>query len=244
MSTSLCRFRMRLQVHFLHIRLCGAFRSASQIAPSSIGDEIDPTRLVAVPEERFQELVTAEVAYLATVPVKAVSMRQIVTWRDARDMVSIIQREVPRRFALRIRLIETLDGWQAIPELVKMHQRLTRWYRDLVLLNYSDPDMKEFVGTFKSIREEGKHTIALSASGIYKLRKRLNKFSQQETNFFDDWLDGFLLSRTRMDYNVCRRCMDTFGFYAVVTCLSESRGLLILIPEKSTRLSVLCEITI
>ncbi|CAK9085692.1 unnamed protein product [Durusdinium trenchii] len=165
MSTSLCRFRMRLQVHFLHIRLCGAFRSASQIAPSSIGDEIDPTRLVAVPEERFQELVTAEVAYLATVPVKAVSMRQIVTWRDARDMVSIIQREVPRRFALRIRLIETLDGWQ------------------------------EFVGTFKSIREEGKHTIALSASGIYKLRKRLNKFSQQETNFFDDWLDGFLLSR-------------------------------------------------
>lgn len=33
-------------------------------------------RLVAVPEERFQELVTAEVAYLATVPVKAVSMRQ------------------------------------------------------------------------------------------------------------------------------------------------------------------------
>ncbi|CAK9085691.1 unnamed protein product [Durusdinium trenchii] len=195
MSTSLCRFRMRLQVHFLHIRLCGAFRSASQIAPSSIGDEIDPTRLVAVPEERFQELVTAEVAYLATVPVKAVSMRQIVTWRDARDMVSIIQREVPRRFALRIRLIETLDGWQAIPELVKMHQRLTRWYRDLVLLNYSDPDMKEFVGTFKSIREEGKHTIALSASGIYKLRKRLNKFSQQETNFFDDWLDGFLLSR-------------------------------------------------
>lgn len=133
---------------------------------------------------------------------------------------------------------------QAIPELVKMHQRLTRWYRDLVLLNYSDPDMKEFVGTFKSIREEGKHTIALSASGIYKLRKRLNKFSQQETNFFDDWLDGFLLSRTRMDYNVCRRCMDTFGFYAVVTCLSESRGLLILIPEKSTRLSVLCEITI
>lgn len=37
---------------------------------------LQPARLVAVREERFQELVGAEVAYLATVPVKPVSMRQ------------------------------------------------------------------------------------------------------------------------------------------------------------------------
>ena len=168
---------------------------------------------------------------------------QIVTWRDARDMVLVVQRELPKQFALRIRLIETLDGWQdlmisnsnrwfwrgdwmyhfstvlwllwclsktktvqlviknsalrqAIPELVKIHERLTRWYRDLVLLNYKDPDMKSFISAFKSIRDEGRNTIALSASGIYKLRSKLNKFSQQETDFFDEWLDGFLLSRS------------------------------------------------
>ncbi|CAL1144845.1 unnamed protein product [Cladocopium goreaui] len=123
-------------------------------------------------------------------------MRQIVTWRNARDMVPTIQKEVPKRFALRIRLIETLDGWQAIPELVKMHDLLTGWYRDLVLLDYKNPDLASFVRSFKSIRDEGRHTIALSASGIYKLRNKLGKFSQQETNFLDEWLDGFLLSRS------------------------------------------------
>jgi len=37
---------------------------------------------VAVREERFQELVAAEVAYLATVPVKPVSMRQVLGWEN------------------------------------------------------------------------------------------------------------------------------------------------------------------
>jgi hypothetical protein len=40
------------------------------------------------------------------------SSLKIVTWRNARDMVPTILKEVPKRFALRIRLIETLDGWQ------------------------------------------------------------------------------------------------------------------------------------
>ena len=39
-------------------------------------------------------------------------MCQIVTWCDTRDMVPFIQTEIPKRFALRIRLIETLEGWQ------------------------------------------------------------------------------------------------------------------------------------
>ena len=42
----------------------------------------------------------------------SLSALKIVTWRNAGDMVPIIQKEVPKRFALRIRLIETLDGWQ------------------------------------------------------------------------------------------------------------------------------------
>lgn len=77
-----------------------------------------------------------------------------------------------------------------------MHELLTGWYRDLVLLDYKNPDLANFIRSFKSIRDEGKHTIALSASGIYKLRNRLGKFSQQETSFLDEWLDGFLLSRS------------------------------------------------
>ncbi|CAL1144843.1 unnamed protein product [Cladocopium goreaui] len=207
-STSWCAWRriilqqcVRLPVRLpagqqrqLQMRAFGTGLASGGRMGSNNSDKSD-RHLVAVREERFQELVAAEVAYLATVPVKPVSMRQIVTWRNARDMVPTIQKEVPKRFALRIRLIETLDGWQAIPELVKMHDLLTGWYRDLVLLDYKNPDLASFVRSFKSIRDEGRHTIALSASGIYKLRNKLGKFSQQETNFLDEWLDGFLLSR-------------------------------------------------
>ena len=37
-----------------------------------------------------------------------------MSWCNAGDMVPFIQTEIPKRFALRIRLIETLDGWQAL----------------------------------------------------------------------------------------------------------------------------------
>jgi len=151
----------------------------------------DTRQLVAVPEERFHELVAAEVSFLATVPVKPVSMRQIVTWCSAHDMVPFIETEIPKRFAMRIRLIESLEGWQDIPELAKLHDRLTRWYRDLVLLNYSSEDLGHVIKTLKSIRDEGRDVIGMSASGIYKL----HKLKQQETDFLDRWLDGFLLSR-------------------------------------------------
>lgn len=156
---------------------------------SNVGE--DARQLVAVPEERFHELVAAEVSFLATVPVQPVSMQQIVTWCDTRDMVPFIQTEIPKRFALRIRLIETLEGWQEIPELAKLHQRLTRWYRELVLLNYSTQDSKHLIKTLKAIRDEGRDVIGVSASGIYKL----HKMKQQDTKFLDRWLDGFLLSR-------------------------------------------------
>ena len=48
---------------------------------------------------------------LTASPAPAVNV-QIVTWCDTRDMVPFIQTEIPKRFALRIRLIETLEGWQ------------------------------------------------------------------------------------------------------------------------------------
>ena len=137
-------------------------------------------------------------------------------------MIPFIQTEIPKRFALRIRLIETLEGWQEsghrsaafctlamnqvdsgythmalqdIPELAKLHHRLTRWYRELVLLNYSTQDCGHLTKTLKSIRDEGRDVIAVSASGIYKLHK-MKKQKQQDTNFLDRWLDGFLLSRS------------------------------------------------
>lgn len=63
-------------------------------------------QLVAVREERFQELVTAEVAYLATVPVKPVSMSQagcsmlqsIFTWLKLTKLGTCLTTSIQVRF--------------------------------------------------------------------------------------------------------------------------------------------------
>ena len=61
-----------------------------------------------------------------------------------------------------------------------------------MLLNYSTQDFGHLIKALKSIRDEGRDVIGVSASGIYKLHKS----KKRDTNFLDRWLDGFLLSRS------------------------------------------------
>eukprot|EP00930_Biecheleria_cincta_P048207 TRINITY_DN33555_c0_g1_i1.p1 TRINITY_DN33555_c0_g1~~TRINITY_DN33555_c0_g1_i1.p1 ORF type:complete len:413 (-),score=46.53 TRINITY_DN33555_c0_g1_i1:12-1250(-) len=170
----------------------GCFAPSSRVLGYSRGF-CEANGLVSIAEERFDELVRAEVAYLANVPVLPVTTHQVLEWSDPHDMVPFIQSEVPKRFAVRIRLIENLVGWKEVPELVKMHEMLNGWYRQLVVLQYDPGNLKVFLGTIKEIRDEGRDVIGLSATGIFKLKQRdPHRYTDE---FLDRWLDAFLLSR-------------------------------------------------
>eukprot|EP00933_Yihiella_yeosuensis_P052031 TRINITY_DN50008_c0_g1_i1.p1 TRINITY_DN50008_c0_g1~~TRINITY_DN50008_c0_g1_i1.p1 ORF type:complete len:412 (-),score=51.13 TRINITY_DN50008_c0_g1_i1:85-1320(-) len=151
------------------------------------------SQMVQVPADRLDELIRAEVAYYASVPVQALSIRKVLDTPP--DMLAqFCAIEGPKRLALRIRLLEGLEGWKAIPELVEMHGLLNRWYRSLLVVPKEPMNLQELVSSVKLIRKEGQQVVKLAAVGCRKLQgnSATGEFSDK---FLDNWLDGFLLSR-------------------------------------------------
>lgn len=144
---------------------------------------------VQISEERLDELMNHEMAYFATVPDQAMSVRQILD-ASPEDLARICWTEGPKRLALRIRFLESLSGWQDIAELAKMHQMLSRWYRSLTLCEKKLSCLTQCV---KYIRNDGHQVIPLVSAGIHKLQRAYP--GQFEEQFLDRWLDNFFLSR-------------------------------------------------
>eukprot|EP00928_Gymnodinium_smaydae_P065346 TRINITY_DN48509_c0_g1_i1.p1 TRINITY_DN48509_c0_g1~~TRINITY_DN48509_c0_g1_i1.p1 ORF type:complete len:457 (-),score=53.45 TRINITY_DN48509_c0_g1_i1:85-1377(-) len=167
--------------------------SSTAVETAAAGSCEDETaRYVQVPEERLDEFVRHEVAYFASMSVGAMSVRQILD-TPPEKLADICMNEGPKRLALRIMLLEGLDGWKEIPELVKMHTKLTRWYKSLRLVQSRSGNLGELITCIKDIRRDGADVIPLVAGGIHKLNQNAPDDSSAET--LNRWLDGFFLSR-------------------------------------------------
>lgn len=107
-------------------------------------------------------------------------------------------------------MVESLEDWERVPELVQVHGMLKRWYRALRFAERgSDNGLRSFTDCTRDVRREGKDTVELVAIGIQKLQNRTG----YSTEFLDKWLDGFLLSRIGSNmlldqYYACARKLD------------------------------------
>lgn len=177
----------------------GHWARAAAAGPShrwlcSSAAEEDDRDYIKVPRERFDELIESEVCYLASIPVRPVSMREVLSCVEPHRAAKFIQADVPKRFALRIRLIDSLIEWRGVPELVQVRDMLGSWYRALRLVPRGPHvGLGRFTRCVKDIRSAGKDSVALCAAGIHKLQ--LATGTKYSDAFLDQWLDGFLLSR-------------------------------------------------
>lgn len=144
-----------------------------------------------IPETRLNELMAREVAHLASEPMESFSLQHLLDV-SVDELAEICRKEGPKRLALRIRLLESLPGMQAIPELVQMHEMLSRWYKSLRLLP-PHCDLQDFIQKLRMIRKEGLRVVPLVAVGIHNLQ--LHAPDDFEEGVLDTWLDGFFLSR-------------------------------------------------
>lgn len=155
----------------------------------------DNERLVPITESRLEELLQAEIQYFATVPVRAVSLREVLDCLEPRRAAKFIQADVPKRMAVRIRMIENLSCWHRVPELVQVHADLNSWYRSLRLVERgAKVGLNEFTACVKNVRDEGKDAVRQATVGMHKL-KHTASGTDYGDDFLNQWLDSFLLSR-------------------------------------------------
>lgn len=144
--------------------------------------------MMTVALERLEELVDAEVNHLASVPLVSMSLRDIIDCSEPHQAAMFIQEVVPKRIALRIRMIENVAGWKDVEEIVWMHGKLKQWYTSLRLVQGSN--LHEFTACAERVIEEGKEEMTNLIVGTQKLQLR----AEHGEDNLDPWLDDHFLS--------------------------------------------------
>eukprot|EP00928_Gymnodinium_smaydae_P044612 TRINITY_DN29755_c0_g1_i1.p1 TRINITY_DN29755_c0_g1~~TRINITY_DN29755_c0_g1_i1.p1 ORF type:complete len:455 (-),score=65.43 TRINITY_DN29755_c0_g1_i1:332-1696(-) len=147
---------------------------------------------VTISRARLDELLRAEVAHLVTAPVTRLSMRDILNHSDAHDLAKLMKQELPKRYAMRIRMIEGLYGWDQIEELRNLHGMLHRWY-SLIAMIPQTIDLHNFSSCVNALYTEGKKVVPMLAAGLRKLRRSAG--AEYDDDYLNRWADGYLLSR-------------------------------------------------
>jgi len=179
------------------------FSSGQDFKPNAKGGTEE--RLVTIAESRLEELLQAEIAHLASVSVRALTLREVLDQSEPRQLAQFIQSDVPIRHAVRIRMIESLSCWRRVPELVQTHDQLTAWYRSIRLKANPD-DLKGFTSKIKKIRLEGRDLVTRTAAGLHMVKQIAG--DEYDDDFLNRWMDGFFLSRigTSMLLDQYRTC--------------------------------------
>lgn len=149
--------------------------------------------MVSVPEDLLDRLLQTEAAHLASDRVRAVSMNEVLGSLQAHRMAKFMSLEIPKRFAVRIRMIERLNGWNSVPELVQMRDLLHKWFREIRLIQSGPAGYKDFTACAKRVRAEGADTVRLVTVGLRALHTSMPL--EYTEKFMDRWLDDFLLLR-------------------------------------------------
>lgn len=172
-------------------RILCRFKAVSRLQQVTNPVKDDGSQLLTISKARLDQLLQAEVEHLATVPLQPLSMSDILKTRSPRAKVKFIQTDVPRRLAMRLRMIHFLQGWEKVPELVELESQLKKWY-EMLTLAPGVANIRDFTARINSIRSEGRLVVGTVATGLRKLKQN---GTIHDDKFLDRWIDGFLLSR-------------------------------------------------
>lgn len=150
--------------------------------------------MIMISKKQLQGFLLAEVAYLALEKIRPVTMSEVLDAVAPHRSAKFIQNEIPRRYARRIRQIEQLDGWERVPELVKVREVLFNSFQGLRMVRRGkEVGLAEFTQCLHDIRKATQHNVNLVAAGMQHVYKTSpGKYSQAQ---IDGWLDEFFLSR-------------------------------------------------
>merc|ERR1719188_1346720 len=125
-------------------------------------------------------------------------MQEVLDCLEPHRSAKFIQSEVPKRIAVRIRMVENIYCWRRVPELVKLREDLNNWYKSLRLVDRGvEAGLDEFTSCVKRILSEGRDLVARTAVGIHTARQMCidECMDEYDDAFFDKWMDGFFTSR-------------------------------------------------
>lgn len=163
--------------HGSHRQAClSRFERGHANCSGTNGRSTPSTSEVTISSNRLDEFVQHELNFFAARvdrPLQPLSLKKMLQAGAHPNQVSkLLHKELPVRFARRLRLIERLVGWEQIPELCALHAMHAKSFRELRL---ADPvkDAAAYPGVIGRIRHRHKRIGPLFAEAMLKIDSML-----------------------------------------------------------------------
>jgi len=144
-----------------------------------------------ISEGRLNEFIKAEVAFFADQAPNSISLREVLDASTPELAAQLSVKELPIRFAQRIVQIESLQGWDSYPELVKIHSLYCQSFREFRLVELDLDNLDSFTDVVLKIKGRMRSVIPVLATAMRAVQVSQNL----DDATIGEWLDTFLLSR-------------------------------------------------
>jgi len=148
---------------------------------------------VTISAERLEQFLESEITTFALRQPEPVKISQILQKPGRsvlKDMAEIVHQEIPVRFAARIKQLETLPGWEEIPEIAEIRNIFATSFKSIRMVR---PDSPDFIQVIKDLKERHALVVPTLSMGIrHLLSQHPNDLSE---DFANDLLNRFFFSR-------------------------------------------------
>mmetsp|Transcript_42806 Transcript_42806/g.96660 ORF Transcript_42806/g.96660 Transcript_42806/m.96660 type:complete len:428 (-) Transcript_42806:75-1358(-) len=193
------------------LRACLGRRPAalSRATGTALAPPRERRTTVQISAARLEEFVRAELTVFARKarhPLQPLKFLEILRASSSLAKVArLAHEELPVRFARRIKHIERVEGWDAIPELVSLHNMHVASFRELRLADPSD--LRKYSETIFKIRQRHKSIAPLFAEAVKRIDEalisepRVGEIAEQDgeghldRQAVEQWAETFLRSR-------------------------------------------------
>lgn len=171
---------------------------------------LERVRQVTVSQRRLEEFIRAELSYFAQQQAQPLHLEQIVNHASPSQVARLVHRELPVRFAARIKHLELIEGWQNLPHYAEIHALFCESFRYMRLVEFSN--LEEFNETIRALRLRHKRIVPLLSAGLRELEREGVEAANRRCGpgGLDGWADAFMMSRisTEMLTSHYTACME------------------------------------
>jgi pyruvate dehydrogenase kinase 2/3/4 len=149
-------------------------------------------RSISTALDQFDESHRAEVASFSAMQPRPINLGEILATLKPWSVAKFIQLEYPIRIAQRIKMVESISGWDTVPELVEVHA-VHMWAFKSMREVERKPSLDPFTTLVKEINKRNSNHVNIMTFALQKLLE--NHPDEFNADFVDRFLGNFFSNR-------------------------------------------------
>ena len=123
---------------------------------------------ISVPKRRLDSMLESEITRFAMLQPNPLTLRRILSHSDPRYLAHFLSDEIPIRYAVRLKFIESLNKWETNSRLKEVHDIYLQSFKDMRMVSWDNG--AEFRRMLMNVKTRHANVITLVLMGVQRLK--------------------------------------------------------------------------